>query len=237
MEDPEKTLMRLMKLHSVDRRDIALLDLYYEGEQPLSLLAPALHDELGGRISDVVINWPRMIADAYEHRLDVTFLRMPDVNDTRDNLLRDMLTENAWTRLQSEVHTEALACKRSYVIVGAGENHGDAPVVTAESPLQVFARHDPKTRKVVEAVKVWSDDDRVKWASVYQMGLRTTWRRERAGKWILDESDEHGLDSTLVTEFVNRGRVTRRGGVSEFQDIIPLANAANKMATDMMVSG
>ena len=51
------------------------LDAYYEGEQPIRFLAPVLQEEFGERITALVLNWPRVVADAYENRLDVEGFR------------------------------------------------------------------------------------------------------------------------------------------------------------------
>jgi hypothetical protein len=58
-----------------------------------------------------------------------------------------------------------------------------------------------------------------------------TWRE------IADERDEHGLGMVPMVPLLNRGRMLKKLGVSEFADVIPIADAANKMATDMMISG
>ena len=49
---------------------------YYEGKQPLRYMAPQLEQELGPRITQLVLNWPRLGVDAYESRLDVEGFRV-----------------------------------------------------------------------------------------------------------------------------------------------------------------
>jgi hypothetical protein len=49
--------------------------------------------------------------------------------------------------------------------------------------------------------------------------------------------DEHNLGRLPMVPLVNRPRILRPDGVSEFHDVLPIADALNKIATDMMVSG
>ena len=239
MAEPIELMKILLRNLDRQRRPLELLDLYHEGEQPLRLLQPSIEAELGDRIPQIVLNWPRMCTEAYEARLDIGGMRMPGQDESdgsgADSDLWQMMVENEIALLQTLGHIEGLALGKFYGIVGAAD--GDSsPVLTMESPLQTFAYRNPKTWRVESAVKAWRDEERVQWANLYQQGVRTTYRR-KGRDWVKDDENKHNLDTCLVTEFVNRGRILRRDGVSEFQDVIPLANAANKMATDMMVSG
>jgi hypothetical protein len=56
-------------------------------------------------------------------------------------------------------------------------------------------------------------------------------------RWVLNgDVDNHNLGMVPVVPFVNRPRILRPNGVSEFHDVIPIVDAAIKAATDMMVS-
>jgi hypothetical protein len=50
------------------------------------------------------------------------------------------------------------------------------------------------------------------------------------------DRDEHGLGVVPIVPLVNRSRLSDRWGRSELKPILPLAHAANKIATDMMVA-
>ena len=101
----------------------------------------------------------------------------------------------------------------------------------------MVAHRDPKTRKVAAALKRWKDDDRVEWASLYLPDDTIQFIRKRGQGWVEDSRDNHQLGRPPVAVLLNRGRLLRQLGISEFHDIIPVADAANKMATDMMISG
>lgn len=212
-------------------------DKYYEGEQPLKYMAKAMEKEVGDRIQQLVLNWHRFGADAYENRLDVEGFRYRG-SDSSDQALWDVWQANDLDEQSQQAHSDSIVLSRSYVIVGSGDDDGDPPVVTVESPFQVFAERDPRTRKVSAAIKRWAegdDEDKVQCATLYLPGSTRSYRFEKF--WRETYSDVHELGKVPVVPLVNRPRILRPDGLSEFHDIIPIADAANKMATDMMISG
>ena len=132
---------------------VAHWDRYYEGKQGLAYMHPELLVELGDRVKQVVVNWPRLVVDALEERLDVEGFR-----------LNDEVSDEAWRWWQAnsmdvgsqQAHLDALLCGRSYVIVGSGDDPR-VPLITVESAEQVYAHRDPRTRAVNRAVKAWRD--------------------------------------------------------------------------------
>lgn len=215
------------------------LDAYYEGEQAIRFLAPALQEEFGERITALILNWPRVVADAFENRLDVEGFRFAG-DSSGDEDLWAVWQANDLDEQSQQAHLESIALSRSYVIVGSPDAEGDAPIVTVESPLQVFAKRDPRTRRVTAAVKAWEEGEGSKKEQHRVLYLPDSTRHVVRGKdgWVLaGEVDKHELGRVPVVPLVNRPRILRPDGLSEFHDVIPVADAANKMATDMMVSG
>lgn len=240
---PDQWLDRLTKAHDADLPQLKRLDSYYEGKQPLSYMAPELMRELNDRLRQLVINWPRLVVDALEERLDVEGFRFSDDAEA-DSDLWGIWQANDLDEESQLGHVDALAMRRSFVIVGANENNEANPLITVESPLEVYAERDPRTREVVAAVKRWTEDvpnaESVDHATLYLPGL-TTWYVKVKGKevWIPDPDiapDVTGLDRPPVVPLVNRARTRDRGGVSELADVIPVSDALCKIATDMMVS-
>jgi hypothetical protein len=138
-------------------------------------------------------------------------------------------------KLFRQSKTEMLALGRVYWIVGSGDKPGDPPIVTVESPFQVTAIRDPRTRRVVEAVKLWHDVNLQAWANLYQPNRTVTLRADGA-HWAVTAVDEHNLGRCPVVPMVNRSRLLRPNGISEFHDVIPIVDAAIKLATDMMIA-
>lgn len=238
---PDQWRDRLMKAHDSDLPMLREHDAYYEGNQPLSYMAPELLREMNERMRQLVINWPRLVVDALEERLDVEGFRFSD-NAEADDELWGIWQANDLDEESQLAHVDALALRRSFVIVGANEADEANPLITVESPLEVYAERDPRTRQVVAAIKRWTEDvtpsKSVDHATLYLPNL-TMWYVKERDSWVTDpdmEPDVHNLDRPPVEPLVNRARVRDRGGVSELKDVIPVSDALCKVATDMMVS-
>lgn len=210
-------------------------DNYLEGEQPLKYMSEAMKEELGDTAVELVLNWARLVADAYENRLDVEGFRYAD-SDVEDEALWAGWQYNDMDEQSQQGHLESLALGRSYVLINKNEEADKPPRNTVESPFQVWAQRDPKTRRVSAAIKKWKDLDEVEHILVYTP-VETVEFVKDAGAWKPGEfNDKHNFGVVPVVPLVNKPRLLRPDGVTEFKDIIPLADAANKMATDMMTS-
>ena len=223
---------------------------YYNGKQDLNYLSPELARELEGRVKAVVINWPRLVVDSLEERLDVEGFRL---DGQVNGYAWDAWQANNLDEASQQAHQMALTTGRAYVIVGADGPDG-YPLVTVESPSQVFAARDPRTRKVSRALKMWREDTGETGATLY-LPDRTVWLqasgdREQTsldqvfpynsvptgGGWTVLGEDVHNMGVVPVVPIVNREAIVDKLGVSELADIVPLSDAAVKAATDMMVS-
>uniref|UniRef100_UPI0004CDCD96 phage portal protein n=1 Tax=Streptomyces sp. NRRL S-1896 TaxID=1463893 RepID=UPI0004CDCD96 len=155
-------LTHLIRCHDRELPELKELNSYYEGKQPLSYMAPELEHELDDRVRQVVINWPRLVVDSIEERLDVEGFRFP------------------------------------------GQPAADEDL----------------------------------WRILYLPDATSWWVKER-GEWVEDpehERDDHGIGEVMVEVLANRPRLKSPNGTSELADVIPLSDAACKIATDMMVS-
>lgn len=230
----EQRLERLDQELARQKKPLLKLDAYYEGMQPLNFVAPELFAELNSSVVDLVINWPELGVEAYETRLDVEGFRFPGEPDA-DERLWEIWQDNDMDEMSQQAHLEALVMGRSYAIVGVGEDE-ETPLITVEHPLQVTASRDPATRAVTNALKRWKDEDGQEWRTLYLPGENRFYVREK-GKLVEDDSlrtPNFGIPP--VVPLLNRGRMLKHQGRSEFQSIIGIADAANKMATDMMIS-
>jgi hypothetical protein len=239
--DPLAWVRRLATEHDRQMTQLKLWNSWYEGSQPLSYMAPELLMELDDRMRQVIINWPQLVVDSLEERLDIEGFRMGGA-ETADRDLWDTIWQPNCLDQESQLgHVDALTMCRSFVILGAPDEDDTQPVViTVESPLQVFAERDPRTRKVIAALKRWEeaqpDHTRLKFATLYLPTMTIRFEQEAEGaEWIETDRDEHGLGVVPVVPLVNRARVSDRNGRSELAPITPLSDAACKIATDMMV--
>ena len=212
--------------------DLDNLNRYYEGTQSLSYMHPELLKELQGRVRQLVINWPRLVVDSLEERLDVEGFRL---NDRVDDRIWGWWQGNGLDLASQQAHIEALALRRAYAIVGSNPEDPEMPLVTVESPLQVITRRDPATRTITAAIKQWRDGDE-QYLTLYLPDY-TVWYEIAGGKRFVElNRDVHNLGQVPVVPLVNRGRILDHAGVSELADVIPLSDAACKIATDMMIS-
>lgn len=234
-------LKNLISCHDKELPELKRLNSYYEGKQPLSYMAPELQAELQETVRQVVINWPRLVVDSVEERLDVEGFRFPGQAEADAELWR--IWQANYMDEQSQMgHLDALVMGRAYVVVGTREGDDATPLITVESPLDMFAEFDPQTHEVVAAVKRWREDGeggkKVDHATLY-LPTATVWWVKDAGEWTEDpehERDDHGIGEVMVEVLANRPRLKCPNGVSELMDVIPLSDAACKIATDMMVS-
>lgn len=216
----------------VDLPGLQKLNSYYDGTQPLSYMAPELVRELSGRVRQVVVNWPRLVVDSLEERLDIEGFR---INQQVSARLWRIWQDNDLDEQSQQAHVDALVQQRAYVIIGSGDDPA-RPVISVESPEQVMVKRDPRTRQVVAAVKRWSDDER-SFATLYRLNSTHAFEQDDHGDMVLAaDVDEHNLGAVPVVPLVTRPRTLAPGGVSELADVIPLSDAACKTATDMMIS-
>lgn len=239
---PEEWLDRLMRCHNNELPALKALNSYYEGTQELSYMHPKLLLEVGDRLRPVVINWPRLVTDSIEERLDIEGFRLPGADEADKDLWR-VWQANELDEWSQQGHLDAMVMRRSYAVVGTNEDDTDTPLVTLESPLQMFAEEDPRTRKPIAALKRWSERwpgrDAAQYADnamLYLPDSRIWYQRTNSNGWQIVERDDHHLGELQVVPLVNRQRLLLPGGVSELADVIPLSDAACKIATDMMVS-
>lgn len=207
---------------------------YYESAQDAVYLSRELQDELDGRVSPLVIAWPQTVADAFENRMDVEGFIFPG-ETSGDEDLWSVWTANKMQAQSQMGHLDAVIRGASAVIVGPDAGLG-VPAITVESTLGLSWKRDPATSRVTSAAKWWTGDDQTPWVTIFTPDTRVTYR-QRAGEWVEDSRWWHGWGACPVVPLVNRPRMSRRDGVSELAPVIPIADAANKMATDMMVSG
>jgi len=230
----------LSRCHDNELQELQSMNSYYEGEQPLSYMHPELLKEIGEQIRQVVINWPQLVVDAIEERLDVEGFRYPKTDTASDELWR-IWQANRMDIKSQQAHTDAIAMKRSFLVVGTNAKDHTTPLVTAESPLQMYADFDPATREIRAALKRYNEIDpltaavRDRYATLYRPNATVHFKSAGPGTWTVVDRDDHKVGEPLVAMLPNRGRLLIPGGVSELKAVLPVSDAACKMATDLMV--
>lgn len=238
-DDELTTFRRLTSQIGQDRSRLERLNAYYEGVQRLEQLGLAVPPEL--RRFTTVVNWPRVVADSVEERLDVEGFRLSGQTSPDDDLWR-VWQANDLDEDSQLAHLDALVYGRSYVCVGANEEDADTPLVTIESPTEMVTESDPRTRRVSAALKVYGREGKnltspAQYATLYLPDV-TIWleRPTRGGRWDEVDRDEHGLGVVPVVPLVNRARTSDRQGVSEMADVINLTDAASRALTNAQLA-
>lgn len=255
IDDPIGWVTRLGRIHDGDKPRLQEYNDLYEGNAPLCYLHPDVLREVEERLQAVALGWPSLAVDPLEERLDVLGFRYPeageDVGDADpvelakyagDANLQRVWQDNNLDEESQMGHTDALVMRRSYICVGSNEDDPDTPLVTFESPLEVFAEVDPRTRKVRAALRRWSDYHELigrlpeQYATLYLPDM-TVWFDRGPQGWREYGRDVHNLGEVPVVPLTNRTRLAERYGRSELTPpMLSLSNAANKIATDMMVA-
>lgn len=215
-----------------------LMDRYYNGAQRLRQLGLAVPPEL--RKFETAVNWPRLVVDSLEARLDVKTFYLPN-GQKADAVLEGW----AYNNLDSEAslaHVDALVYGRSYVCVGANPDDPAHPLVTVESPREIFTEVDPRTRRVTAALKLYGGEQlsnldpqiAPRFATLYLPDV-TLWFTQEQGKWVTTRRDDHRLGRVPIVSLVNRRRAGDFVGLSEMKDVIGLTDAAARTLTNLQV--
>lgn len=242
MTTPEKARDRLLAKLNASSRQLKVYDSYFEGDQPMRFLSPVLKKELGDRITEIILNWPRFGVEAYDNRLDIEGFRFSG-GDSSDADLWRIWQANDGDLISQQAHQEHLALSRAYSVVGNGDD-AETPLITVHSPFEAIHEDNPRTHDIENGILQWTEADRSRWVNLYHPNGRITWRRDKSS-WVEDSHEDNEFKLSRMTPLINQPRMLgrhrpglpdQRLGRSIFHDIIPIADAANKMATDMMVS-
>lgn len=234
--DTTRTLERLGLVRDRLWVDDERLDAYYNGVHRLQQMGLAVPPSL--RAFETAVNWPRLTVDALEARLDVKTFYMPD-----GRRAESVLEGWAYNNLDSEsslAHIDALVYGRSFVVVGANADDRAHPLITVESPREITAEVDPRTRRITRALRVYGPSPvtgQPMHATLYEPD-RTTWFARRDGeKWQETGRDDHRLGRVPIVMLVNRRRAGDFRGVSEMTDVLGLTDAAARTLTNLQLAG
>lgn len=255
-EDPIECVEHLARIHDADKAVLQEYNDLYEGTAPLAYLHPEVLREVKDRIQTVALGWPMLAVDPLEERLDVLGFRYPEDDDVDpaadaqevaafagDANLQRVWQANDLDEESQLGHIDALVMRRAYLCVGSNEADRDTPLVTVESPLEVFAEIDPRDRRTRGALRRWReradpllDARQDEFATLY-LPDATHWFERGPRGWVEVGRDEHRLGEVPVVPLTNRARLADRYGRSELTPpLLSLSHAANKIATDMMVA-
>lgn len=239
--DDNGWLTLLQQCHDAELPELRHLNDEYELVARHRYMHPDVAREIGDRLQQVVIALPQLTVDAVEERLDVEGFGLRGSDDADDDLWR-VWQENNCDEESQLGHIDALAMRRSYIAVGTNEDDADTPLVTFESPLEVYAHIDPRTRQPRAALKRWCEyQDSLarlpeRYATLYLPDRTVFYEAGNGTDFKETDRDEHGLGEVPISPLINRGRLADRRGRSEMHATLSVAHAIDKLCNDMMTA-
>lgn len=142
------------------RTSIDVLDLAYQGEQPLKFASNEFSDFHANRYEQFSDNWVAVVADALNERIRVEGVQIPGLEEYPGpaKQLWEFWQRNSFEAQSSQGFLESIIAARSYVIVWGDKN--GSPYATWEHPSQVYLRTSPADdARKIDAIKTWVDVD------------------------------------------------------------------------------
>lgn len=233
LSDEETAIATRLGSSMAARRKVdARLDAYYEGSRRLEQIGLAVPPEL--RRFETAVNWPRVVVDEVEHRLDVKALRLPGEAGA-SAVLREGWESNNLDSESPLLHKEAMILGRGFVSVGTNEEDKNHPLITVEPPRQMVALVDSRTRRMRGAMRQYVDWDKKRRRTLL-LPNSTIWLVSGRNGWEIEDRDDHGLGRVPVVMFLNRRRAGEWWGTSEMADTIPLTDAAARALTNLQLA-
>ncbi|MGZ6053966.1 MAG: phage portal protein [Isosphaeraceae bacterium] len=146
-------------------------------------------------------------------------------------------------------HTEALVHGRAYITISVPDPQLDltvdptVPIIRVEPPTTLYARIDPRTRQVVQAIryilgaKGTPQDGLVQGATLYLPNQTVAWVRDATGQWVVYQQVAHNLGVVPVVPITNRTLLSDLYGTSEITpELRSITDAAARVLMDMQAA-
>lgn len=248
-------LLRLGQGLSNSYTALQSLQQYASGDHPLPQGNQAMRDTYRAFQRESRSNYCGLVVSAVVERLSVEGFYSGGANPVTDSAAWDLWQANSLDAESVTVHNLAASLGRAYVIVGPPDptdpETPDVPIITVESPFQVFHEPDPcRPRRVLSALKCYFDSVRNRQLAIVYMpdGIyyyqavtlgpaSSSWEDS---SWTADTSEfEDGaapnpLGIVPVIPFINR-RAEQSYGVSEFADVIDIQKRINTTSLQRLV--
>ncbi|WP_052056355.1 phage portal protein [Rhodococcoides fascians] len=238
-EDQKAIFTTLSDELSAAQPTFDLLDGYYDGLQRLEQLGLAIPPEL--LKFTVVVNWPRVVADALNERLDPKGFRLPDADSKASDELWNlwlrarMGEQDMLSRLDYQIYG------RTYKCVGTNEADPSTPLITVESPRNVITKRNERTGLVEAGLRMYDIVNGQPTAATLYLPNETIFLVSNGGSWEVEDTDAHGIGVVPVVPAFRRrrsqipaGRLLQ--GVSVMQDVIPMTDSAARVITNAQVA-
>lgn len=221
LDDDERRMAEHLSIRLDRTRDyLQVFDDYYNAEQRVEHLGIAIPENL--QAVKAACAWPALAVDVLDERLDVEGFRFPDSTDA-DSDLWDIWTANQMDQESQLAHVDALVFGRAFGMAGTGNcgPGGDCPpLLTVESPLNMVADFDARSRHVVRALQAYEMDGDQCAALYLPNSTVHLIEVENMGYWQVYDRDDHNLGIVPVVMLSNRARTHDRYGRSEITPMV-----------------
>lgn len=187
---------------------------------------------------------PRLYIDAIADRLNVEGFRMGGSGEVDDDLW-GWYEANNLDNLARLAYVDAMVYGRAYITVSAPDEVDsenpllvpDTPLIRVESPLNLFAKINPRTREVEWAVRVVKDEDGSDAAATLYLRDRTELYIAQEGKLALSDTITHGLGVVPVVQMARpSGVVDLYGTTMITPEIKSITDAISRTMMDMQTT-
>jgi hypothetical protein len=237
LSSDDKTLLRHLYTQLMKRRKThAELDDYYSGDQRIQTLGLAVPPEL--RAFEFPLNWPRVTVDSIVQRQSVRSFSLPDEPKSND-YLGEIWEANNMESQSLMNHLETRIQGHGFVTVGTNEDDAEHPLISVESSKTMIAEINPRTRKIMSALRVYEDPLKrfaPQYATLYLPDSTIHLHRVNGWDWEMEDRDDHDLGRVPVVQFLNRPRVGNFYGETEMKDVLRPTDMAARVLMDLQVA-
>jgi hypothetical protein len=210
---------------------------YYEAEKRPDAIGLAVPPEMRGLLSHV--GYPRLYVDSIAERQELEGFRIGGKSDA-DTELWDWWQANDLDIEATLGHTDSLIYGRSYITVAVPDPTLDpdadpeVPLIRVEPPTSLYADIDPRTKQVLQAIRVvYDNNDELMATTLYTPEQTVQWVKEE-GQFKVLASVNHGLMVVPVIPLPNRTRLSDMYGTSEITpELRSVTDAAARILMDM----
>ena len=210
-------------------------DAYYRGRHRMAFSTAQFREVFGALFAAFSDNWCDLIVDASAERLRVEGFRLDDTGADADAW--EIWQRNGLDAESDMAHTDAIKLGCVYALVGPDDD-GKA-TIQVEPASQAIVYVDPaQGRRRLAGLRVWGDEWGTQHCALYLPDYVAWWRRDSStARWQdAPGSGTNPLGIVPLVPLPNAPTLADRLGRSDIDRVIPLQDAVNKLACDMVVA-
>ena len=224
----EKLFNKIQRQRREDRKN----EHYYQGLQEIGNLGIAVPPDV--QPFAFPLNWCRTYIDVLEERQDVRMLLRSGALE-EDAELRADWEANDLDSLSHLVHRDLLIYGRAFISVAARDG-GGRPRIMPESPKDIAALVDARTREMTAALRIYRDDTGIAEYMTLYLPDSTVLIDRRAGKWEATRRIKHRLGRVPLVMILNRQRTGEWAGETQLADLRPLVDMAGRVMLQLQLA-